>query len=148
MTNLLTVETFKLYAICSVILGLNLLALAIGTAVARVGTKTFLNPEDSKVNGKDSKWIDGTERDLPARFIRAHRNAMENVLPFFAIGLIYVLTNGTVLGAKAYFFTFTAARIVHSIVYVKGIQPLRTMSFFVGLLCLLGMMAHILRVAF
>jgi uncharacterized MAPEG superfamily protein len=148
MTNLLTIETFKLYAICSVILGLNLVGLAIGTAISRAMSKTYLNPEDGKVNGKDSKLLQGPEHDLPGRFGRAHRNAIENILPFFAIGLIYVLTDGTLLGAKAYFFTFTAARVLHSVFYVKGIQPLRTMSFFVALLCLLGMMAHILRVAF
>ena len=76
--------------------------------------------------------------------LRAHRNMLESSPLFFAIGLIYVLSGASPLGAKICFCTFTGARVLHSIVYVKAIQPWRTMFYAVSALSLVAMSVLIL----
>src|SRR5262245_11656968 len=145
MPLLFEAEAFKLYAICSVLLALNLLFIANYTAIVRTRGKVVVNKEDARVvkGGEAAE----TEHPNVLRVHRAHRNALENIAVFWAIGLIYALTGPTALGAKAYFFTFTAARWLHTFFYLKAIQPFRTISFVVGALALLGMMIHVFRVA-
>jgi uncharacterized MAPEG superfamily protein len=67
---------------------------------------------------------------------------------FFAIALIYVLSGASPTGAKAYFITFTAARVLHSIAHIKGLQPWRSIFFGAGMLCLAGMIVQIVMSAF
>lgn len=145
MAEFLALPQLRLLMLCSAILGLNMLLLAIGTVLARGRSKRFINPEDAKVSSKEARVLEGEEAELPGRFVRAHRNAVENIPLFFAIGLFYVMTGGSVLGARAYFLTFTIARLLHSVVYLKGIQPWRTILFVVGYVALLGMIVHIIR---
>ena len=72
--------------------------------------------------------------DRTARYRRAHRNALENT-PWFMITAFVLTMMGTsaTVGA-ALFYPYAALRIVHSVCYVKGIQPFRTMSFVLALL--------------
>ena len=63
---------------------------------------------------------------------------------FFAIGLIYVLSGASPLGAKICFPIFTGARVLHSIVYVRALQPWRTMSYAISALSLVAMSVLIL----
>lgn len=44
-----------------------------------------------------------------------------------------------------YFWTFTAARLLHSVFYLWGKQPFRTLAFAVGVLAIIGMAVHVLR---
>ncbi|KAH8403568.1 hypothetical protein KR009_008575 [Drosophila setifemur] len=69
------------------------------------------------------------------RVRRAHRNDLENILPFFAIGFLYVLTNPSAGLAITLFRAVGIARIVHTIVYAVVVlpQPSRALSFFVAL---------------
>lgn len=48
---------------------------------------------------------------------------MENVLPFFAIGFFYLLTNPAANVAINLFRAFAISRIVHSFVYSLAITP-------------------------
>lgn len=68
---------------------------------------------------------------------RAHRNDLENILPFFAIGLLYVLTDPRAFVAIILFSAVGIARIVHTLVYAVFVipQPARALSFFVALVC-------------
>jgi len=81
------------------------------------------------------------------RILRMHRNDLENILPFFTVGLIFVLMGAPGRTAAIYFYTFTAARIVHSITYLLQLQPWRTVAFVVGVLCVVGMLVQILMAA-
>lgn len=143
--NLMSIEAFKVYALCAAVLALNLMVLSGMVGAARVRTKSFTNPEDAK-----DKTAAIPEVDHPdvARVNRAHRNALENVPIFWAIGFIYVLAGASAMGAMIYFITFTAARIIHSIVHVKGIQPWRSIAYGIGSLCLAGMIVQIGIAAF
>lgn len=144
MSTLLADPQFRLYAICSVILSVQMLVLGGYTAARRAGNKNYLNPEDNKVSFKEAKLVEGAEHPEVARIQRAHRNLLESLPMFFALGLICVLAGVSPLGAKICIITFTAARALHSLVYIKELQPFRTISYAIGSFALLGMMALIL----
>ena len=67
------------------------------------------------------------------RVRRAHRNDLENILPFFIAGFFYVLTNPSVFIAVNLFRAAAIARIVHTSVYAVVVvpQPARGIAFFV-----------------
>ena len=140
----MTTAIAHLYALTSAILALHLLLLATWVGTLRTLRKQYTNPEDKLV-------IKGTrvetDHDDVLRARRVHLNALENAVPFFVVGALYALTDPTKLGAQIYFFTFLGARILHSIFYLWGRQPFRTLSFAVGALATLGMAGHVIRVS-
>ena len=136
---------FRVYAVCATILVFKLFVVTILTARARGRLKAFVNPEDAQMLGGAER---AEEHPEIQRLHRIHRNDLENILPFFAIGLIYALSGASALGAKAYFITFTVARVLHTVCYLAQLQPWRTIMFGIGSLCMLGMMVQILIAAF
>ena len=144
MTTLLSDPQFRLYAICSVILAAQMLILGGYTAARRSGNKNYLNPEDNKVSFKDAKLVEGAEHPEVARIQRAHRNLLESLPMFFALGLIALLAGVNPMGARVCFITFTGARVLHSLVYIKELQPFRTLSYAIGSFALIGMMVLIM----
>jgi uncharacterized MAPEG superfamily protein len=143
MDDLLARPAFVAYAFACVVLVANLFVLATVTGVGRLVAKVFVNHEDVIKGGK----LQPTDTESVARFRRAHRNAVENFVPFAAIGFLYVLMGATGRGAYILFGTFTVARILHSIVYVAGKQPWRTILYGVAVLATLGMMIQVTRSA-
>ena len=137
MNELMQNPAFKAYALSTVVLALNVFVLGTVTAVQRTKHKAPANPEDAGYVEQKS------EHPKVARALRAHRNATENLVPFFAVGLVYVLTGATARGAMIYFTVFTAARVLHSVGYLLEKQPWRTLFFGVGLLATVGMMVQI-----
>jgi len=136
---------FQAYALCMVVLIANLLMLAVKTSIARSGAKVTLNDEDTG----GAKNLVEAEPVEAARVMRAHRNAMENILPFAILGLIYVLLGASALGAWAYFGFFAVGRWVHSFAYIAAKQPWRSASYGVSSLALYGLMVSIVyRVLF
>lgn len=127
---------FQIYAICASILVLNLLVLAFATAGTRAKANKFLNPEDKKLNQQGE--LQPVDDGDVARYRRAHLNALENILPFLAMGFLLILTGPSVAVAGGLFGTFTFFRLVHSVAYIKGIQPLRTISFVIASVALVG----------
>jgi glutathione S-transferase len=134
----------KLYALVAALIGVQMLLLALWTGTVRTRHKQWVNPEDAKLNKGDQK-----DQDHPdvQRVKRAHQNAIENAVPFFAIGLLYALSGASKTGAQAYFFTFLGARVLHSIFYLWGRQPFRTLMFAAGVLATLGMAYQVIRAA-
>ena len=136
---------FELYAICSCVLTVEMLFLGALTAATRAKHKGFLNPEDGAVSFGEARLVEGGEHPDVARVIRAHRNLLESLPMFFALGLIYVLVGAPLLGAQICFIGFTAARVLHALVYIKALQPWRTICFALGTLTLIGQIVMILR---
>ena len=68
-------------------------------------------------------------------------------MPFLAVGLLFALTNPSLTAAKAYFFTFLVVRVLHSIFYLRGRQPFRTLCFAVGALAMIGMRVQVIIAA-
>lgn len=88
--------------------------------------QTFANPEDLPSKKLKVKFAD---EDVE-RVRRAHRNDLENILPFFAVGLLYVLTNPDAFIAINLFRAVAISRIVHTLVYAVVVvpQPARALS--------------------
>lgn len=135
---------FAIFALSASIVALQLILLALWTGTVRVMRKTYVNPEDAKLS--KAEQADEDHPDVQ-RVKRAHQNALENAVPFFAIGLLYALAAPSMTGALAYFITFTGARLLHSVFYLWGRQPFRTLMFAVGVACMVGMAVHVIRVA-
>jgi microsomal prostaglandin-E synthase 1 len=140
MSSLLTDDQFKIYVFCSAVLSLEMLALGAMTAARRAKVGTYSNPEDVKVSKEGAKFNEGIEHPEVARIMRAHRNLLESVPLFFALGLIAVLAGAHPMGVKIALITFTVARVLHAIVYLNGVQPWRTAFFGIGLLSLVALM--------
>lgn len=144
MSALTTDPVFQLYVGSALILGLNLLALANGTALARSKSGQVINPEDKKLNAEaEVVYDEGSDRT--GRYRRAHRNALENIPLFLITALLLPMIGTPFLAAAILYGVFVVARILHSICYVRQIQPLRTMSFAIGMVdqaVVLGFIAY------
>jgi len=128
--------TFLVYAAAALVLCLNLLVLWVASGGVRARGGVAVNPEDGARYG-----VPVAEGDPPAvaRYLRAHRNGEATIYPFLLLGLIYVLAGGGAAVAVPIFAVFVVARIAHSVVYLKAIQPWRTVTFATSLLALLAL---------
>jgi uncharacterized MAPEG superfamily protein len=114
---------FVAYAMICVVLSLNLLMLWVASGVNRAKGGVAINPEDGARYGVRAS---DSEPPAVARLLRAHRNAEATIYPFLLLGLLYVLTGlagGDATIAIRIFAIFAAARIGHSIVYLRAMQP-------------------------
>ena len=134
---------FGIYALCAAILGVKMLASAFYTGSRRQKVSGYINPEDAKRFGGESVTANPEEASEVARALRIQRNDLENIPLFFAIGLIYVLSGASVTGVAILCGLFTVARVIHTVVYAKGIQPARAICFVVGAVCILLMIFRI-----
>ena len=129
---------FKAYALTSIILSLNLLLLWMLSGARRVRSGVAINPEDGARYSVPVSEIDPPD---VARFLRAHRNAEATIYPFLVLGAVFVLAGGPASIAIPIFTVFVIARIAHSIVYLKALQPWRTVTFATSLLIIVTLMA-------
>jgi len=143
METLLTNPAFRTYALCCAILGVKMLASAVYTGTRRQKVGGFINPEDAKTFGQSGVKALPEEAPEVARALRIQRNDLENIPLFFAIGLIYVLSGASPFGAAILCGLFTLARVVHTAMYARGIQPARAICFAVGTTCTLVMIFRI-----
>jgi uncharacterized MAPEG superfamily protein len=60
--------------------------------------------------------------------------------------LVYVLAGGRAAIAAPIFTIFIVARIAHSIVYLRAMQPWRTIAFATSLLAIFALMTAVLQV--
>ncbi|KRF99648.1 uncharacterized protein Dwil_GK25033, isoform B [Drosophila willistoni] len=119
---------FRCYLGWSMILLFKMFALSFLAGLMRFITSTFANPEDLMSPKLKVKFDDPNVE----RVRRAHRNDLENILPFFIIGLLYTLTNPSAFLAITLFRVVGIARIVHTLVYAVVVvpQPARALSWF------------------
>ncbi|XP_061396674.1 microsomal glutathione S-transferase 1 [Musca vetustissima] len=111
----------------SVLVG-KMLLMSMLTALQRFRNKVFPNQEDLFF-----KNIEVTFNDPHVeRVRRAHRNDMENILPYFTMALLYICTNPNPTIACNLFRVAAVARIIHTLVYAfrPVPQPSRFLAFF------------------
>lgn len=133
MNALLADPTMRLFAVCSAILVIKILLTANLTGILRTTRKVYATPEDYAFFGQPPVM---TRDEQIERIRRAHQNDLENILPFFAVGFLYALTGPSQSVAWWLLVAFTVARIAHTIVYVAGLQPWRTVTFAVAQIAL------------
>jgi prostaglandin-E synthase 1 len=137
---------FAIYSLCTVVLCLNMLGLWGYSGAVRTKSKTTHNAEDLRAFDREKKG-EVVTADPPevARVLRAHTNAVVNILPFLVLGLIYVMNGASARAAWILFGGFTVARLAHSFVYVAGKQPWRTIFFVLGAVFTLAVMVQVVR---
>lgn len=126
----------RLYMICALLLVLKMLALAAYTSSLRMRKHVYAAPEDYAFQGKPASTR--IDPDVE-RARRAHRNDLENVLPFLVLAPIYVAAGPTPVGAWVCFVGFTTARILHTLFYLREAMPHRTFAYAVGQLIMFWM---------
>ncbi|MET0402110.1 MAG: MAPEG family protein [Cystobacter sp.] len=140
-TLLLALPALRLFALCAVILVIKMFVVGAYTGVVRGRLKVATNSEDAARYGAQ---LTETEPPEVARVQRAHRNDLENIPAFLVLGLVAVMMGAPALALKVALVVFTAARVVHSIAYLKSMQPWRSISFGFGALSMLTVMVLIL----
>jgi len=128
MPDLLGDPVIRVLVVVYALLALKMSAVGVYTSTLRLRRKIFATPEDYALRGAPVRTRD---EDIE-RARRAHRNDLENVLPFFVVGFVYVLTRPSFTAAAIYFWGYLIARILHSIFYIRSMQPHRTIAFTAG----------------
>jgi uncharacterized MAPEG superfamily protein len=122
---------YQFYALITVILFFKMFALSIVQALARTGAKSFPNPEDAKVFGAPAPATE--ELPIVKRAAAAWRNDLENIPIFLFLAMLYVTLGCWPEGAFIYFTIFALARILHTLAYLRAMQPARTISYAIGI---------------
>lgn len=143
MNDLIHQPAIQLYALTSAIIIVIMYGLGFWTAAVRASRRSVVNPEDVGVN-PGSHVVEVEHPDVQ-RIKRAHTNAIENAVPFFAIGLLYALTAPGMTMARILFFGFLGFRLLHAVFYLAGKQPFRTLSFAVAAIINLVMVVQVIR---
>jgi uncharacterized MAPEG superfamily protein len=129
---------FVLAVVCSLLV-LKAQVLGAATAAVRGKLKKFINPEDAA-------WLGGelvnTDDERVQRIFRAHRNDLENLLPFFVGATLYIFSGATPTAGAAYFGVFLLARFAHTFAYLGKKARLRRDAFTVGWLVTVVMSLH------
>src|ERR1700688_970787 len=113
-------SVFLAYSLTCGLLCLNLLLLWIASGAMRTKGGMAINPEDG---ARHNAPVSDQDPPAVARILRAHRNAEAVIYPFLLLGLVYVLAGGGAEIAAPIFTIFIVARIAHSIVYLRAMQP-------------------------
>ncbi len=126
------------YALCVVALFLKMLAISCYQGYFRLRFTAFINPEDAAVFNRTAQ---AAERPEVSRAMRAWRNDLENIPMFIALGGLAIALDAPGVMTLWLCGVFTAARYVHTATYLASLQPWRTVSYTLGVLCLMGLAA-------
>lgn len=137
----LTNPVVRLYVVVYLLLVLKIAAVGTYTSVLRIGRKVFATPEDYRLQGMAPRAT--VDEDIE-RVRRAHQNDLENILPFFVVGLCFLLTRPSLGAAAIYLIGFLVARTLHTFFYIRGRQPHRTIAFTLGGIFTFAMLVHTL----
>jgi uncharacterized membrane protein YecN with MAPEG domain len=137
---------FAIYALFATALCILLMAIDSVGGGARAGSKTTPNLEDAGTTSKGATVVESDPAQV-ARVMRAHRNALANVIPFLLLTFLYVTLGATSTWVTALCGVFTAARVLHAIAYIKAVQPWRTVAFTLGQLCTAVVVVQVVRAA-
>jgi uncharacterized MAPEG superfamily protein len=130
---------FAVFGLTTILLSLKALVLGAATAATRGQIKSFLNAEDAV-------WLGGNhvspDPEAVARIGRAQRNDLENLVPFFACGLLYVLVDGSAVAGYLYCGLFLIGRILHTAAYLGCRPMLRRNAYTLGFLVIIAIGLH------
>ena len=131
----------RLFAVVYLFLALKIALVGGYTSVLRLRRKVFATPEDYRLQGLAPRA--SVDEDIE-RVRRAHQNDLENILPFFIVGLFFLMTHPSMLAARIYGIGYLLARTLHSIFYIRSMQPHRTIAFTAGGVLTLAMLVQTL----
>lgn len=141
MNPVLDLPAFAPLVIFSVLLALKMGAVAFITANERRKGKVVINPEDVGVNPGSHAGTEEAPGTLRAK--RAHLNDVENIPVFLVLALLFTLIGSSATEGWAYFGVYFVARTLHTIFYLRAMQPWRTAMFALGQLTQLGIIVQL-----
>ena len=130
----------QVYALCVVVLFLKMLLVSCYQGYHRLRYVAFTNPEDAAVFGRAAQAV---ERPQVLRAARVWANDLENIPAFFMLAGLAVALHAAVQPTLWLSIAFTLARILHTLAYLRGVQPWRTLFYGIGVICLVGFCALI-----
>jgi len=133
----------RLFAVVYLLLVLKIALVGGYTSILRLSRKVFATPEDYRLQGLAPRAT--VDEDIE-RVRRAHQNDLENILPFFIVGLFYLMTHPSMLAAEIYGIGYLVVRTLHSVFYIRSMQPHRTIAFTLGSVLTLAMLVQTLVV--
>ena len=135
-------DLLPVYAVCVLVLCLKMFAISCYQGYFRIRGRAFTNREDAAFFNRSAQPV-----ELPqvARSARAWANDLENIPLFFVLGGLCVVLDGYSVATLWLLSVFTLARVVHTLAYLMGWQPWRTLAYGVGVACLFGLGARILE---
>lgn len=136
--DLLAIPAVRVFAFWYLVLVIKMLVLIFRTSAVRMRSGTFTSPEDYAAAGVERPATLPIDENVE-RVRRALQNDLENILPFFGVGLIYALSGPSLTVARIVFAGFAVARIAHTVAYLRGLQPHRSIAFGIGMLFLAWM---------
>lgn len=122
MQAIFTTLLFQVFATVLVLDVLKTLFLGTATSLKRHSLKQYMVPEDADWHGGEAVAVDGP--DVRRRF-GAHRNNLENLLPFFIVGSLYLASGASATAGIVYFTLFFMGRSIHTIAYLSVMPKLR-----------------------
>lgn len=124
------------YATCVLVLFVKMLAISCFQGFYRLRYRAFTNAEDAGFFNRAPSL-----QELPQvrRAARAWANDLENIPLFFALGGLCLALQTPSAVTVGVFYGFTVARVLHTLMYLGGHQPWRTIAYGMGLACLLAL---------
>lgn len=122
------------YSLCVLVLFLKMLAISCYQGYFRLRNLAFANAEDAAFVGRAR-----CTQELPQvqRGARAWANDLENIPLFFVLGALAVVLQTPSGMTCVAFFGFVVARVLHTVAYLGGWQPWRTIAYGIALVFLL-----------
>ncbi|MBY0573046.1 MAG: MAPEG family protein [Undibacterium sp.] len=121
---------FYVFAIALVALFIKTALTSVLQVLSRIKSKRYLLPEDA---GLWNIAVVGSESLFVQRCANVQRNDTENVPLFLALALTYVLLGASVQSAQWLFFSYVAIRYLHTVIYLRGVQPWRIVLYLSGM---------------
>lgn len=139
MDTIVNSPLFAIFGTVLVIETIKTLFLGTATAFTRGKLQKFLNQEDAD-------WLGGVAVEIddpsPARLMRAHRNNVENLLPFFIAGSLYLISGANAMAGIAYMVAFLIGRTAHTYAYLGKRAMLRRNTYSLAWLAIIAMTLH------
>lgn len=103
---------------------------SITQVLCRFRSGRYLMPEDAALVGKQSV---ASEAPFVQRFAYVWRNDVENLPLFLLLAFTYVLLGASRDTASWLFGSYVLIRYLHTLIYLRGLQPWRTVLYLSGL---------------
>ena len=143
-----TNPVFVTYAIAASLMVLKIMLQGWVTVVRMMSNKGgFVNPEDANAGPANPKPRAGQLdlNDDVERSRRIHRNDLENIPAFLAIGLLFVLIGPPLAAAQWLMYGFVVARLLHTAAYSTAqSHEVRATFYSVGSLIVIAMALWVL----
>lgn len=124
------------YACCVVVLFIKMLAISCYQGYFRLRYLAFTNSEDAAVFRRSACPAELPQVTCAAQ---AWRNDLENIPIFIALAGLAIALEAPAASTAWLSGVFTVARVLHTVTYLARLQPWRTLSYGVGVLCLIGL---------